>query len=191
MVPRGKPHSRVGPARGQSMAEPLGCQGIPLDWGGLVISSRPGIWVRFLASLPGAWMVGSSMGCIRPDGAELSSGLTVGTQSCSAKYVSSSFCVRPTDRGARDSDGMSTMWLCGHGVAPGPPQTPCYRGERQPGLCCSKAGGPASGSGQGNLQREGIKMQAKSGSQLRSIKGSKGVVGDMSRESPAARKGAQ
>lgn len=59
------------------------------------------------------------MGFIMPDGAELSSGLTVGMQSCSVKYMSSSFCVQPIDGGARDSNGVSTMWLYIHSVAPG------------------------------------------------------------------------
>lgn len=144
-----------GPTRGWSVVELLACQGVPLDRADVVISSRPGIWVRFLASLPGAWMVRSSIGCTRPDGAELSSGLTKGMQSCSVKYVSSSFCVHPTDGGAREQrwhERDVAVWSQ-HGSRP--PQTPCYRGERRLGLCCSKAGGPASGSGQGNLQGEG------------------------------------
>lgn len=58
------------------------------------------------------------MGCIGPDGDELSSRLRVGLQSHSMKYVSSSFCAHPTDGG--DIDGVSMTWLCSHSVAPAP-----------------------------------------------------------------------
>lgn len=59
-------------------------------------------------------MVGSSMGCARPDGAELTSGLTVGMQSCSAPASV------PLMEGPGDSDGVSTMRLRSHSAAPGP-----------------------------------------------------------------------
>lgn len=131
-------------------------------------------------------MAGSSMGCVRPGGAELSSGLTGGTQRCSVTRVSSSSCVCPTDGGPRGQRWREHDVAVQSQRGPRPPQSPCYRGKRWPGLCCPKAGG----SGQRELQGEGTKIRAKSWGQLRSIKSSKVAVGDMSRETPAAPKGA-
>lgn len=128
-------------------------------------------------------MIGSSMGCARPDGAELTSGLAVGMQSCSAPASV------PLMEGPGDSDGMSTMQLRSHSAAPGPHRLllPGASGGR----VFTAAGLEGQQAGLGRVTfGGGINIQAKSWGQLRSIKSSKVAASDTSRETPTASKGA-